>query len=155
MTYVRSERAAGRVPDEAKIIGFIPHAIGITQPNPGWTGPTWPATFSDGQGTHLPAEEGQLVYIRADADIPAANLTPLKHVLAVVGKHRGFRVVDRTSWDSGICLEGDHVYGGGIWTNQILNAGESWAVKFPDSWWVLGKRYRSQAEFDADTTGAT
>lgn len=153
--YVRAERAAGRVPDEAKIIGFIPHAIGIGQSNPGWTGPTWPATFSDGRGTHLPAEEGQLAYIRADADIPAANLTPLKHVLAVVGKHRGFRVVDRTGWNTGIGLEGDHAYGGGIWTKQILNAGEDWAVKFPDSWWVLGKRYRSQAEWDADTTTST
>lgn len=153
--YVRAERAAGRTPSDAKIVEYVPHALGIAQPNPGWTGPTWPATYSDGRGTHLPAEEGQLVYIRGDADITAATLTPLKHVIAVVGKHRGLRVVDRTSWNTGLGIEGDHAYGGGIWTQQIMEPKEDWAVKFPDSWWVLGKRYRSQAEWDADTTGST
>lgn len=150
--YVRAERAAGRTPSETEIVRLVPHALAINMPDPRAGLISYPATFSDG-GSNNPATawEGQLVYLRQDAPIAAQNLTPLKHVIAVVGKHRGFRVTDKTSWSTTLIVEGDQSYGGGLWA-PMLEPGESWAVKYPDDWFVIGRQYPDKAAFDADTT---
>lgn len=149
--YVRAQRAAGAAVDEATIVGLVPHALAINMPNPRASVFSYPATFSDGTSTDVTMpREGQLAYLRQDVDLAAAGLTPLKHVIAAVGKHRGFRVTDRTSWNTSMIVEGDQSYGGGIWST-LREGAESWAVKFPDDWFEIGKNYASRAEFDADT----
>lgn len=150
--YVRAERAAGRTPQDAEIVKRVPHALSINQPNPRSGQFSYPATYSDGgSGNPAVAWEGQLVYLRADAPIDAQKYPPLHHVIAVVGKHRGFRVTDRTSWNTSLIVEGDQSYGGGIWST-IRDPNESWKVTYPDDWFVIGRQYASKAAFDADTT---
>ena len=154
VAYVKAERAAGRVPSETRIVEMVPHALAINMPDPRAGMISYPATFSDG-GSSDPttAWEGQLVYLRGDADLNTANLTPLKYVIGAVGKHRGFRVTDKTAWSTTMIVEGDQSYGGGIWAT-LREANEAYAVKFPDDWFVIGRQYASKAEFDADTTTA-
>lgn len=149
--YVRARRAAGQAVSDAEILARVPHALSINQPNPYVGQFSYPATYSDGGSTDTAtAWEGQLVYLRQDADIAGKNFTPLQHVIAVVGKWRGFRVTDRTSWSTTMIVEGDQAYGGGIWST-LREANESWKVIYPDDWFVIGRQYASKAAFDADT----
>lgn len=161
--YIRAERAAGRTPSETEIVNRVPHALAINLPNPRkWPNWSYPATFSDGGHEDTAAPwEGQLVSVRSDANIAAENLTPLKHAIAAVMKHRGARITDKTSWSTTMIVESDQPYGGNIWST-IREPGEDWAVKFPDDWFVLGKVYpadasdsTARAAFHADTTTGT
>lgn len=156
VNYVRSERAAGRTPHENTIISYVNHPLCVAAPAPRSGVWSYPAVYSDGWGnaTTDPVE-GQLFYLRADADLNAANLTPLRHVIAVVMKRRGCLVTDKGGLQMALAFEDDLAYGGGIW-NTLLEPDDfrdGWidqAVRFPDDWFVVGKHYRSQAEYDAD-----
>ena len=152
VNYIKAERAAGRTPSEAEIVQLIPHSLSVNMPNPRAGTVSYPATFSDGSDpTPTTPAEGQKVYLKSTFDVVAQNYKPLTHAIAVVGKHRGFLVTDRTSWSSTIVVEGDQSYGGGVWST-IRDPSEPWAVQFPDDQWVIGRTYATRAEWDADTT---
>ena len=152
VAYVKAQRAAGQPVSDAEIVARVPHALAINQPFPYANAVSYPATFTDGASSDTAAAwEGQLVYLRQNLDVTALNLTPLKHVIAVVGKHRGFRVTDKTSWSTTLIVEGDQSYGGGLWS-QLMEPGESWVIDHAKSDFVIGKQYTSEAAFDADTT---
>lgn len=150
VSYVRAERAAGRVPSEEVIVGYADHPICGALPNPRSTVKSWPATYTDGTNsdTTVPAE-GQLLYLRSDADIAAANLSPLHHVIAVLMKRRGYLITDRTNDAAIIAVEGDTAYTGTEWAAMLTSENDR-TVTFPDDWFEIGKIYADQAAYVAD-----
>lgn len=150
--YIRAEREAGRQPTEAGVLAIVDHPMCIAIPRPRAGVVSWPATHTDGDlwDDTAPAE-GQIMYLRQNVDLGAANLSPLMYVIATLIKRRGLIVTDRTWSTAAISIEGDVAYGpsGATWRDSIMDPGETPEVIFPDGWWEIGPVFADKPAFDA------